>query len=138
MDQSVPGAPAPPRPLTRATVAAVWWALALSALTAAGLGVLTAALLALHALGYGTATVLTPDTQVEAPEVGRYAFAFAFGVVVDAATAAVLGRLAPRTAVRTWPPVAQGLLCAVVAAACAVCALLLTLGLSPIGLLVDG
>jgi len=116
-------------------VGPVWWVLVFGGLTTAGLGVFTWVLLVMHALGYGVAAVIAPETEVAAPDGGRYGLAFVVGVIVNLAAAAALTRLASHTAIRTWPPVAQGLGTALVAATVASCALLLTLGISPVGFL---
>jgi hypothetical protein len=110
----------------------VWWTLVFGALTTAGLAVLTCALLVLHALGDGMAAVIAPDADVAAPDTGRYGLAFGVGVIVQLATAWASTRLAARTAIRRWPSVAQCLCTALVAAAFGTCALLLTLGISPV------
>ena len=94
----------------------MWWSLVFGALTTAGLGVLAWALLVLHALGYGAVVVIAPGTDVAAPDGGRYASAFAVGVIVHAAIATAALRLGSRTAIGTWPPMAQGLGTALVAA----------------------
>lgn len=120
---------------SRPTVGPVWWALVFGGLTTAGLGVLTWGLLVMHAVGYGVAAVIAPETDVASPDGGRYGLAFAVGVIVNLATASTLTRMASHTAIRTWPPVAQGLGTALVAAVAASCALLLTLGISPVGFL---
>jgi len=120
---------------SRPPVGPVWWVLVFGGLTTAGLGVFTWVLLVMHALGYGVAAVFAPETEVAAPDGGRYGLAFVVGVIVNLAAAAALTRLASHTAIRTWPPVAQGLGTALVAATVASCALLLTLGISPVGFL---
>ncbi|MFP5335884.1 MAG: hypothetical protein ACLGIV_11285 [Actinomycetes bacterium] len=117
----------------RRTVAPVGWALAFGSLTTVGLAVLAAALLVEHTLVYGAATVIRPETRVAAPDGGRYGLAFAVGAVVNLGMASALGWTAPRTAIRTWPPVVQGLGAALVAAVAAGCVLLLTLGIDPVG-----
>ena len=119
----------------RTSVGPVWWSLVFGALTTAGLAVLTCGLLVLHALSYGVVAVIAPEAGVAAPDGGRHVFAFAVGVVVQLATASASTWLAPRTPLRAWPPVVQGLATALVAATVASCALLLTLGISPVGFL---
>lgn len=135
MAQSTPEASLRVGAKSRPPVGPAWWVFLFGGLTTAGLGVFTGVLLLMHALGYGMAAVIAPETEVAAPEGGRYGLAFIVGVLVNLATASALTRLASHTGIRTWPPFAQGLGTALVAATVASCALLLTLGISPVGFL---
>ena len=112
-----------------------WWALAFGVLTTAGLAVLTWGLFVVHALSYGVGSVVAPETEVAAPETGRDALALTLGVLVHVASASASLRLAPHTPIRTWPAVLQGLGASLIAVALASCALLLMLGISPLGFL---
>lgn len=122
----------PPGAGSSRTVGPAGWALVFSGLTIICLGVLTWVLLVMHAFGYGVAAVIAPEWDVAAPVGDRYGLAFAVGVLVNLAGAGALVMVASRTAARTWPPVAQGLCAAFVAACAASCALLLTLGINPV------
>ena len=135
MDQSTPEASVRVGAKSRPPIGPSWWALAFGGLTTAGLGVFAWALLLMHALGYGVAAVIAPETALAAPDGGRYGLAFGIGVIVNLATAAAMTRLASHTAIRTWPPIAQGLGTALIAAAVASCALLLTLDINPVDFL---
>jgi hypothetical protein len=112
----------------------VWWALAFSAVSTAALLALAWVLLIMHALGYGVAAVMASEA-VTAPDGDRYGLAFAVAAIVNLASAATLAWLASRTPVRTWPPAAQGLAGALLAAVAAVCVLLLALGIRPVDFL---
>ena len=132
MAESAPESSLPPGAESSRKVGPACWALVFCGLTIIGLGVFIWILLVMHALGYGVASVIAPESEVAAPVEGRYGFAFAVGVLVNLAGALALVVLASRTAARRWPPVAQGLCAAVVAASAASCALLLTLGINPV------
>jgi hypothetical protein len=114
----------------------VWWALGFSVVTTVGLGVLVWGILIVDLIGYGAAAVMMPETTPTAPEDAPYGLAFAVGVVVNVVCASALARLAFRTPVRTWPPAVQGLAAALTAGLTAVCALLLTLGINPVGFVI--
>jgi hypothetical protein len=109
----------------------VWWALAFGAVTTAGLGILAWGILIAQALSYGVADVISPGAM-KAPDGGRYGQAFVVGVAVNLSSSLALAWLAFRTPGRTWPPAAQGLAAALLAAVGAACALLLTLGINPV------
>lgn len=117
---------------SRRNVVPVWWALAFGGLTTLGLGVLAWGLLIMHALSYGVANVIAPETGLAAPEGSRYVLALAVGVIVNLAGGPTLIWLAIRTPARAWPPVVLGLCTALLAAVVATCALLLTLGINPV------
>lgn len=108
------------------------WALLFCGLTIIGLGVFTWILFVMHTLAYSVASMMAPESEVGAPIDDRYGLAFAVGVLVNLAGALALVVLASRTTARKWPPVAQGLGAAVVAAMAASCAVLLTLGINPV------
>lgn len=135
-----------PRPETPVLVGATsrprvgpvgWWVIVLGALTTTGLAVLAGGLLVLHALAYGALTVVAPGAHVAAPDSGRHVLALAVGVLVHVATASAATWVASRTTIRTWRPVALGLAAPLVAAMSASCALLLTLGISPVAVLLE-
>lgn len=109
----------------------MWWALVFAVVTTAGLGLLAWGLLVMHALTYGAAAVIGPET-ITAPGGARYRLGFTVGVAVNFATAAGLARLACHTPGRTWPPALQGLAAALLAAVAASCALLVTIGINPV------
>ncbi|HEU5144185.1 MAG TPA: hypothetical protein VFT81_03345 [Dermatophilaceae bacterium] len=113
----------------------VWWALAFGAVTTAGLGILAWWILIAHALSHGVADVISPGAMA-APDGRRYGLALAGGGIVNLSSAMALAWLAFHTPGRTWPPAAQGLAAALVAAVGAACALLLTLGINPVDLVV--
>lgn len=112
----------------------MWWALAFSAVTTLGLGILVWMILLSHALVYGVAAVISPEA-VAAPEEGRYALAFAVGALANLVSAPALVSLARTGLHLKWTPVAQGLAAAVTAFVVAACALLLTLGINPVDFL---
>jgi hypothetical protein len=110
----------------------VWWALGFSALTTTCLAVLTAALVLMHGMGY-VASAMLPGTEIKPPGEPRYGLALGLAVVINLAAAAALARLGARTPAGGWPPVVQGLTAAGLAATAAASALLLTVGISPLG-----
>jgi hypothetical protein len=120
---------------TRSRYQPVWWALAFSAATTAGLGILAWWILITHALSFGVAGVISPGAMA-APDGGRYSLAFVVGVVVNFSSAVWLAWLAFHTHARTWPPAVQGLGAAILAAVGAACALLLALGIHPVDFVV--
>jgi hypothetical protein len=122
---------------SRPRVGLVWWVVVFGVVTTGGLGALALGLFLLHALGYGAVAVLAPQAGAAAPDGGRHVLAFALGVVVQIAAASAATVLAPRTVLHTWRPVALGLAASLVAAMLASCALLLTVGISPVALLLD-
>ena len=119
----------------RPPIRVLCWVLALGVLTTAGLGALSWGLLVLEVLSYGALSVFGPELAAAAPDSGRHGQAFAVGVAVHVTCAVALTLLASGTAVRSWPPLLQGLGTTIVAAAAAACALLLTLGIDPIDFL---
>lgn len=112
----------------------VGWAVGLSVVTTAGLGMLTWMLGIMDVLTYGAIAIVAQES-VTAPEPDRYRLAFAVGAVVNLTGAPVLAWVASRTPARAWPPFAQGLVGALAASVVAACALLLMLGISPIDFL---
>ena len=109
----------------------MWWALALAAVTTAGLGLLAWGLLLMHAFIYGAAAVVGVEL-ITAPDGTRYRLGFTIAVIVNLASAPVLARLACHTPARTWPAVLQGLAAALLSATAAGCALLVTVGINPV------
>lgn len=99
--------------------------------TTVALGLLAWGLLVMHALIYGTAAVIGPDT-ITAPGGARYRLGFIVAVAVNLATAAALAGLVGRTPGRMWPPAFQGLAAALLAAVAAGGALLVTVGINPV------
>lgn len=120
-------------PQPRSRHRAVWWALAFAAGTTLVLGLLVWGLLVMHALVYGTAAVIGPET-ITAPAGGRYRLGFTVALAVNLVTAAGLAGLVGRTPGRSWPPALQGLAAALLAAVAAGCALLITVGINPVDL----
>ena len=110
----------------------VWWALGFSVPTLVGLGALTWGIVIAHALAYGVGTVAAPNT-IAAVDGDRYRLAFVVGVIATLASASSMAWLAARTPARTWSPLAQGLAAALFAAVAGASALLMTLGMNPIG-----
>lgn len=111
----------------------VGWAVALSVVTSIGLAALTFVLLLEHALGYGFAAALFPDTAPVPPDGSRYGLALALGATTNLVLAAGTAGLAHRTPARAWPRALQALAAAVIAGVVAACVLLLTLGIDPVG-----
>lgn len=109
----------------------VWWALVFAAVTTVGLGLLAWGLLVMHALTYGTATVIGPEA-ITAPDGARYRLGILVALAVNLATAAGLAGLVGHTPGRSWPPALQGLAAALVAAVAAGCALLVVVGINPV------
>lgn len=122
--------PAQPRPRSEA----VGWALVFGVLTSLALAALAVVLLLMNAMAYGVALVFAPDV-LASPDESRYLLALVFGVVLSMAGSPALAWLGFGSSSRSWPPMVQGLAAAVLAAVVAVCALLLTLGISPIDFL---
>jgi hypothetical protein len=102
-----------------------------AAVATVALGLLAGGLLVMHALIFGTAAVLGPET-ITAPGGARYRLGFTVALAVNLATAAGLAGLAGHTPARTWPPALQGLAAALLAAVAAGCALLVTIGINPV------
>lgn len=119
--------PTQPRPRSEA----VGWALVFGVLTSLALAALAVVLLLMHAMAYGVALVFAP-AALGAPDDNRYLLALVFGVVLSMAGSPALAWLGFGSSSRSWPPMVQGLAAAVAAAVVALCALLLTLGISPI------
>ena len=119
--------PTQPRPRSEA----VGWALVFGVLTSLALALLALALLVMNAMAYGVALVFGPDLPAS-PENSRYLLALVFGVVVSMAGAPAVAWLGFGPSSRTWPPMALGLAAATAAAVVALCALLVTLGNSPV------
>lgn len=111
------------------------WALGLTGVTLIGLAVLSAGLFVMLALVVGSMRVFAPEAEISSPDSGTFVWAFALAAGVALVTTAGVARLAECTAARRWPPVLQGLAAAVVAALLSLVALLLRLGLDPVGFL---
>lgn len=127
----MPSASADPR----RSLAPVWWTAGLVVLTTTGLGLLTWALLIMHALTYGTFEVLRPQAGVIAPEFDNYVRAFLVGATVNVAVAFAMVCLANRTRAQRWHPITVGIMTALAGAVAGGSALLLVLGINPVSFL---
>ena len=94
-------------PQPRSRYQPAWWALAFAAVTTAVLGLLAWGLLVMHALTYGAAAVVGPES-IAAPDGDRYRVGFAVAAVVNLVSAPALAGLACPSSERTWPPIVQG------------------------------
>lgn len=108
------------------------WALGLVAVTTVGLAVLAWALVMMHGLTYGALTVL--GTDIEAPDLDRYAVALGVGALTNLGVGLGAAWLAEGTRARRWPAWAVGVLAALLAAVVAGSVLLLMVGISPVDL----
>lgn len=110
----------------------LWWALGLSLVPVAGLGVLSWMLWLMHGLAYGATKALGWGSELTPPDTGFYVGAFVLGAAVSFTGAAGLAWLVRRTPVREWPPSVLGLGAALVAGVTGACALLLAHGIDPV------
>ena len=89
----------------------------------------------MHGMTYGAFEVLRPQAGVVPPGVGDYVRAFLVGATVNVTVGFVVVRLAQGTRARAWHPLLVGVVAALAGAVLAGSALLLVLGISPIGFL---
>lgn len=120
---------------SRRSLVTVWWTVGFVVMTTTGLGLLTWALLGMHALTYGTFEILRPQAGVPAPELDNYVRAFLVGATVNVAVAFGMVGLANTSRARGWHPVAVAVIAALAAAGVAGSASLLMLGINPVSFL---
>ncbi|WP_076262096.1 hypothetical protein [Intrasporangium flavum] len=117
---------------------AVAWALGVGLLATAGLAVLAWALLVMHAIGYGGFLVLSPESHVAPPDEHRYVLALATGACLTLLGGPLLAWFVARGPGQAWGAALVGIGAGVLAGVAGASALLLVLGIDPVGFVLGG
>ncbi|HEU4515334.1 MAG TPA: hypothetical protein VFR87_19665 [Nocardioidaceae bacterium] len=114
---------------------ALAWALTLTLVATVLLGVLTHMVFLVDALAYGVAEVISPEADLEAPDLAHYVTAFAVSSVLAVGGGLLLTLALGRTTAAGWPSPARGLAAGAASTVAAALALLLMIGINPLTLL---
>lgn len=117
------------------TTTALAWALTLTLITTVLLGALAHVVFLMDALAYGFAEVISPASDLTAPDLNRYVTAFCVSSVLAVGGGLLLTLALGRTQAALWPSAARGLTAAFSASLAAASAMFAMLQINPLALL---
>lgn len=114
---------------------ALAWALTLTLITTVLLGALAHVVFLMDALAYGFAEVISPGSDLAAPDLTRYVAAFCVSSVLAVGGGLLLTLALGRTQATRWPSAARGLTAAFSASLAAASTMFAILEINPLALL---